>query len=161
MIKMLCERLLERGNGDLLDGCEDKTSRGMLDLAAAYEIKRLRSILKAIADATDKGARYESLAVWNTAEGALRGIVDPVLPAEPGAAAQRCDYVGMYDAQCGLDLGHAGEHRLFGPHRGALKSLAPLTPYGEELLERAKLCQCGICEACEFSQRMKKAGLHP
>jgi hypothetical protein len=32
-------------------------------------------------------------------------------------AAQRCTFVGMYDVQCGLDAGHEGEHRIFGPHQ--------------------------------------------
>lgn len=74
---------------------------------------------------------------------------------EPGAA-QRCGYVGMYDGQCGLDAGHSGEHRLFGPHRAAQKSSVQ---FREVMLGGAKLmvavesplksymCQCpeGFC----------------
>jgi len=34
---------------------------------------------------------------------------------------QRCNFVGMYDVQCGLNAGHEGEHRIHGPSAGVAR----------------------------------------
>lgn len=72
--------------------------------------------------------------------------IEACLTDEPGVAPEPwvCGTCGAQNT----DRGKLGDGKCH-----AVKSLAPLTPYGEELLERAKLCQCGICEACEFAQK--------
>lgn len=76
---------------------------------AANEIDRLQALVDRV--------------VWSMQKKAEMDLLPRV--------AQRCDYVGMYDGQCGLDLGHAGEHRLFGPHRAAAEPL-PVTSFPKE-----------------------------
>lgn len=82
MTKTVRERLLERGNDDLLDGCEDKTSRGMLDLEVADEIERLRAALIEIQRQT-YGSRWEAAVTAHAiATQALDGAVTAKLAVE-------------------------------------------------------------------------------
>lgn len=109
--------------------------RGNLSLAeeglaaATQEIERLRLLIQTwndweettrMADWFARGQEIERLTkerdvartVLNNHFELQRAAIEPVPP-------QRCEYVGMHGAQCGLDAGHE-EHRLFGPHRPVL-----------------------------------------
>lgn len=61
----------------------------------------------------------------------LKAII-PHLARELGAAVEpgerRCGFVGMYDIPCGLNAGHEGAHRVYGPHTKLSKTTA-----GDEL----------------------------
>lgn len=72
-----------------------------------------------------------------------------VRPADE-PSARRCEYVGMYEVQCGLDVGHAGTHKIFGPHTfggDTLKAAGP-TPLrvcprcGRNWISGAEECDC-------------------